>query len=971
MEDYRQVVDALPGLNNRVAASFGVTVGELKELISSGKLTSEVFKGPLLQALAQYDGAAASRADNIEQTFNRTRTAYLEAIAAFETPISGVATSGANTLAAIFEVIENNATLVASAIAGVGVAAAAALGAKAISAVTAYSGAVAQAAARATTLEAIQRGALGTRNIETSARLISAQAAARSAAATLAEAEATAAGLPVRQRSAFIAGELAAARAAATTATTALTAAETAAILATGRLTAAQAAAARASLALGLAQRAGAGALALIGGPAGAALIAGAGLVYLATRQTDAEKSAKSLEKAYRELNEAIRTNQSVSVGAAEATAEATKRQIDVLNADLVELQSKLASGELDNRQANNVRRGIQNVKKSIEELETELDQYTDTLQGVKQAELLLANDEFLANYFREQAEAVKVSADEFQKAYNAIFPKEATIAKLKEQLAIIEQAMKQGLSGADQSTLDRASAAVKQRIAEIEAVGGARDDDARNAEEYAQRVKAALDEALPDRARMEEQVAQLRLLDAEYKKGGENAELYGRAIAQLEEKFRLENIDAAAEKIRKFTDVISARVDDPFESYRSDIALLNQALTELPDKASQIQLALANLDLSVTSELTVVESSGNREVLARSYQSQLEALNEFHQVRNVSEERAQENILALAKDYAAKMSAVYDAQFEKINQFNDAFSRQPDQQGVNLQVSFDGAKAEAAAIQDAQQRSDALASIAQTYQDRVTEIVRAGEATRAQLEQASTADRVAGFINANRVQIDAATNLVDSILSLRANREKAEADQALATARNLEKEAQDARKVYEQSGLETDRLLADQATARAKAAEVRAKRDFEQQKKAQLQQARLSQLLAIMNAYATGGNWLTGLAFAATAGIATQQVIDNIKAQQFNGGSDTISTAPGGAAQNYTITANQQPAAQTGAPAQERLVIVAGNFQSEDEAMFEAGRRQRQLYEQGYINSRPDGSLDFRNIPDRVVRLS
>jgi len=80
MEDYRQVVDRIPGLNTKVAESFGVTVAELKELISSGNTLSNTFKGPLLQALRGYEGSAAALSGNIEQTFNRTKNAYLEAV---------------------------------------------------------------------------------------------------------------------------------------------------------------------------------------------------------------------------------------------------------------------------------------------------------------------------------------------------------------------------------------------------------------------------------------------------------------------------------------------------------------------------------------------------------------------------------------------------------------------------------------------------------------------------------------------------------------------------------------------------------------------------------------------------------------------------------------------------------------------------------------------------------------------------
>ena len=63
MEDLRQVTDRLPGSLNLMAEALGKDVGGLKELIATGKVTTDQILPALMQAFRANEGAAASMAD--------------------------------------------------------------------------------------------------------------------------------------------------------------------------------------------------------------------------------------------------------------------------------------------------------------------------------------------------------------------------------------------------------------------------------------------------------------------------------------------------------------------------------------------------------------------------------------------------------------------------------------------------------------------------------------------------------------------------------------------------------------------------------------------------------------------------------------------------------------------------------------------------------------------------------------------
>lgn len=89
VEDMRQATDSLPGLLQRVAASADLTIGELKNLVGTGTVTSEFFKTHFINALSQYEGAAIARAKNISAVQERIATEHQLLVAQLEAPING------------------------------------------------------------------------------------------------------------------------------------------------------------------------------------------------------------------------------------------------------------------------------------------------------------------------------------------------------------------------------------------------------------------------------------------------------------------------------------------------------------------------------------------------------------------------------------------------------------------------------------------------------------------------------------------------------------------------------------------------------------------------------------------------------------------------------------------------------------------------------------------------------------------
>ena len=76
MEDMRQVTDRLPGTFNRMAQEMGMSVGQLKDFIATGKVTTEQVLPAMLQALQDNEGAAEKMGDTFESAMIRMDNSF-------------------------------------------------------------------------------------------------------------------------------------------------------------------------------------------------------------------------------------------------------------------------------------------------------------------------------------------------------------------------------------------------------------------------------------------------------------------------------------------------------------------------------------------------------------------------------------------------------------------------------------------------------------------------------------------------------------------------------------------------------------------------------------------------------------------------------------------------------------------------------------------------------------------------------
>lgn len=88
-QELNQVVEPMPGLLSKIAKVAGYETGaQFKKMVGDGKITSKMFSELLVKALAEYEGAAARTADNINAKFADLNTNYTLMVKAFEAPIN-------------------------------------------------------------------------------------------------------------------------------------------------------------------------------------------------------------------------------------------------------------------------------------------------------------------------------------------------------------------------------------------------------------------------------------------------------------------------------------------------------------------------------------------------------------------------------------------------------------------------------------------------------------------------------------------------------------------------------------------------------------------------------------------------------------------------------------------------------------------------------------------------------------------
>lgn len=744
-------------------------------------------------------------------------------------------------------------------------------------------------------------------------------------------------------------------------------------------------------LASAAATRAFNAALTLIGGPTGLFFVAAGATAYYALQQTDAEKAVKSLQEEIDDLNKVINQNVTALNQAGEATntfeAQALQNELNTVTAQLDELGTSFESTSLALNEGFTVELdavGADFARGALErrrvELQRELDLIIDKTKERNDLENQIARSNALVEYsdrvegaLRRASNAVDSSSASIREAIDGLFPTDAKIADL-EDLRVGLESIRGELSTEEYL---RAALAIDDQIASLKGLS----TSAQRAAEESQALNDALNAAFPDRSRAIEYAEQLQVLEAAYEKGGENAGLYADAIEALESSFNAQASQEVADSLREFNEVISRRTETPFDSYRQDLQLLNDALDEMPDKASQINLALANLDLEVQSELTVIESADNLSELQGFYDQQQQALNDWHAIRQSGEDAAQRDLTTLHENYIEERDRLARDSADRIREFieasnsssspADAFRPNTDTSGQALEDARNAAIIRAQAITDEQERADTLLAINRSYQDQLTDVFRNGEFTREQLAQASAGQRLSGVINRYQAEIDLVAGFADAILGLETQRRQQEAAESLASAKNLAEQSAEAQRAFENNGTEQNRVAAEQARARADIAEAAARRDFEQQKKAQLVQARLSQGLAIVNAYASGGNFLTGIALAATALAVTERQIQSIKAQQFNGGQSlssgtSASGVSGRSGGGGAVQQNQQQLAQ---PAQSTSIIIVNGALPNPNIDDLVGGAVKRLSENDLLADADGRALDTRNIREVTIQ--
>uniref|UniRef100_UPI00261D5EC2 hypothetical protein n=1 Tax=uncultured Paraglaciecola sp. TaxID=1765024 RepID=UPI00261D5EC2 len=770
------------------------------------------------------------------------------------------------------------------------------------------------------------------------------------------------------KRLTFVSGELSVAQRAATVAASNLTKAEAAATIATDRLALSQVAATRTAQALAVAQRAANGALALVGGPAGAALLAGGALIYLATRESEAEKSARTLTVALDGLDDAYKRNAQSASNAAAATIETEE-------ANIIALQSKydglLATYEkLKNSSGVRARDyategvALGKLNEQLEAAKKRLEEFKSANENLADGGALITYSDRLENALQKARRAAASEGKAIREALTDLFPDDEKIAELEKLKTGLEN-IKDSLSPEEYT---RAQRAINEQIQGL----GEYKERADKAKEAANQLQSALYAAIPERQREDEFADQYDALEAAFNRGGKEADLYRQAMDALQKQFNDDTAKIQADKVRELNDALSERSATPFAKYSDEITLLNRAISELPDEAGNLadnlQRAFANLDFEIQAELTTVTGADNA-ALARDFAAKKDALEQFIVERARTEEQADADRVALAQSYG-----------DQVIDINEQIQRRlVDLSGGSAAITFElDVVADTVALdqllrdREITQDEYATAREAQerTHQEALNELVRSGEATRAQAEQASFQSRFAGVLEKYSTEIGAAQEAATAILDVRVNREKRQADEAKNIAAADEQTYQEALRAFEANGTEENKIALANAKKKRDISKAEAKKQFEDQKEASIASAKLSAGVAILNALATPP-WYVGLAQAGIALYKTRDIIKGIKAQSYSGGGDVSAGGSVGAGGGNTGVAQTNSTQQTTVQPAERIVIVAGTFRTPDEAVAEGSRVMKESYEQGYIFNNPDGTQNFDNVPERVVRLN
>ncbi|WP_299001792.1 tape measure protein [uncultured Shewanella sp.] len=112
-EELNQLVEPLPGLLNKMGEVAGLDplTGGFRKMVLEGKVTSAFLRTTLIEALKEYDGAAAATANNISAKIRAVQLSYDEMLIAFEKPINTGAGGALTSLSDSIRWVTNNAEL--------------------------------------------------------------------------------------------------------------------------------------------------------------------------------------------------------------------------------------------------------------------------------------------------------------------------------------------------------------------------------------------------------------------------------------------------------------------------------------------------------------------------------------------------------------------------------------------------------------------------------------------------------------------------------------------------------------------------------------------------------------------------------------------------------------------------------------------------------------------------------------------
>lgn len=288
-QEFDQIFDAIGTAQPLVAKQLGLTTQEFQRLRTSNSLVAKELVDAFIPALNSLDGAAQTRAQSIQGSFNAIATSYQQALIAFNEPVSeglqGLAIDG---IVPVLDSIAANAETISTVVAGTAVALTLAYGGRRVSDLTNF----AAAQARVISVSNAHNQALVTNTRLTlqnaQAEFRNNQAVVRSLASQAQQQRARIAANGSLRTNAALQNQLTNLVSQQSAATAALAASNQRVLASTRELSSVTRNASSATIALSTAGRGLSAAFSLVGGPIGAATIA-LGLFFQSVRESTQE----------------------------------------------------------------------------------------------------------------------------------------------------------------------------------------------------------------------------------------------------------------------------------------------------------------------------------------------------------------------------------------------------------------------------------------------------------------------------------------------------------------------------------------------------------------------------------------------------------------------------------------------------------------------------------------------------------